>query len=80
MIHHSAQTGRIIGEIHRVLKPAGEVRLMVYNLGGMLAYATILRRYVLNFWRGESLDRCLWTSTDGYTARFSYERHAGRPL
>jgi 2-polyprenyl-3-methyl-5-hydroxy-6-metoxy-1,4-benzoquinol methylase len=72
-IHHSAQTGRIIREIHRVLKPAGETRLMVYNLGGMPAYVMILKRYLFNFWRGESLDHCLWTGTDGYSARFYTE-------
>jgi SAM-dependent methyltransferase len=70
VIHHSAQTGRIIREIHRVLKPGGEARLMVYNLGGTAAYVTILTRYLIYFWRGESLDSCLWRSTDGYSARF----------
>jgi 2-polyprenyl-3-methyl-5-hydroxy-6-metoxy-1,4-benzoquinol methylase len=70
VIHHSAQTGRIVKEIHRVLKPGGEVRVMVYNLEGMPAYFVLLTKYLSGFWRGCSLDECLWASTDGYTARF----------
>lgn len=69
-IHHSSQTGRIIKEIHRVLKPGGETRVMVYNLHGMPAYVTIVTKYLLGFWRGRGLDECLWSSTDGFTARF----------
>jgi len=70
VIHHSSQTGQIIKEIHRVLKPGGEVRVMVYNLHGMTAYITMATRYLFAFWRGKGLDECLWESTDGYTARF----------
>jgi SAM-dependent methyltransferase len=57
VIHHSSHTGRIIREIHRVLKPGGEVRAMVHNLEGMPAYITILKRYLLGFWRNKSLDQ-----------------------
>jgi 2-polyprenyl-3-methyl-5-hydroxy-6-metoxy-1,4-benzoquinol methylase len=69
VIHHSASTGQIVKEIYRVLKPGGEVRAMVYNLDGMPAYITIVSKYLLNFWRGKSLDHYLWQSTDGYLAR-----------
>jgi len=70
VIHHSSRTGRIVREIHRVLKPGGEVRVMVYNLDGMPAYITLVTKYLTGFWRGRPLDECLWNSTDGYTARF----------
>lgn len=70
VIHHSAQTGRIIKEIHRVLKPGAEVRVMVYNLAGMSAYITLVTKYLTGFWFGRSLDEYLWKSTDGYMARF----------
>lgn len=69
-IHHAAYTGRIVKEIHRVLRPGGEARVMVYNLEGMPAYATFVRKYLIGFWRGQSLDRALWTASDGYMARF----------
>ncbi len=69
VIHHSAQTATIIREIARVLKPGGEARVMVYNIDGLSAYATILRDYLLGFWRGRSLDECLWKRSDGFMAR-----------
>jgi hypothetical protein len=53
-----------------VLKPGGETRVMVYNLEGMVAYVTIVRKYLIGFWQGKPLDRCLWSDTDGYTARY----------
>jgi ubiquinone/menaquinone biosynthesis C-methylase UbiE len=40
VIHHSANTENIIGEIHRVLKNGGEARVMVYH------------RHSINFWVG----------------------------
>ncbi len=40
VIHHSANTEAIIREIHRVLKPRGEARIMVYH------------RNSINFWIG----------------------------
>lgn len=70
VIHHSSRTGRIVREIERVLRPGGEARIMVYNLEGMSAYITLVRRYLFGFWRGQSLDELLWRSTDGFTARF----------
>jgi 2-polyprenyl-3-methyl-5-hydroxy-6-metoxy-1,4-benzoquinol methylase len=70
VIHHSSRTGRIVREIERVLRPGGEAKIMVYNLEGMPAYITLVTRYVLGFWRGQSLDEALWRSTDGFSARF----------
>lgn len=70
VIHHSSRTGRIVGEIARVLRPGGSSRVMVYNLGGMPAYLALMGRYALGFWRGRSLDEILWQSTDGFSARF----------
>lgn len=70
VIHHSSRTGRIIREIHRVLRHSGNVRLMVYHLEGMPAYITFMMRYALGFWFGRSLDNALWKSSDGFTARY----------
>jgi SAM-dependent methyltransferase len=70
VIHHSSHTGRIMREIARVTKPGGNTRIMVYYLGGMTAYATIVRRYLTGFWRGKDLDDLLWADTDGFSARF----------
>lgn len=70
VIHHSAQTGRIVKEISRVLRPGGGARIMVYNLNGMPAYISLVRDYLTGFWRGLTLDECLWRRTDGYMARY----------
>jgi 2-polyprenyl-3-methyl-5-hydroxy-6-metoxy-1,4-benzoquinol methylase len=70
VIHHSSRTGRIVREIERVLRPGGDARIMVYNLEGMPAYITLVTRYLVGFWRGQSLDELLWQSTDGFSARF----------
>jgi 2-polyprenyl-3-methyl-5-hydroxy-6-metoxy-1,4-benzoquinol methylase len=69
-IHHAATTGRIVRQIHRVLKPGGQARVMVYNIEGMPAYVTFVRRHLLGFWRAKSLDRALWADTDGFSARY----------
>jgi 2-polyprenyl-3-methyl-5-hydroxy-6-metoxy-1,4-benzoquinol methylase len=70
VIHHSSHTGRIIRDIHRLLKPGGESRVMVYSLAGMPAYISMMLKYSWQFWRGKSLDECLWAGTDGFTARY----------
>ncbi len=70
VIHHSAQTASIIKKVHRVLRPGGEFRLMVYNLSGMAAYIAMVSSYLVGFWRGKTLDECLWERTDGYMARY----------
>jgi 2-polyprenyl-3-methyl-5-hydroxy-6-metoxy-1,4-benzoquinol methylase len=70
VIHHSARTGRVLRNLYNALKPGGELRFMVYSLDGMQAYAVIVSRYLLGFWRGQSLDELLWRSTDGYLARY----------
>lgn len=79
VIHHSSKTGRIVREIARVLRPGGQARIMVYNLEGAPAYVTLATRYLAGFWRGASLDRLLWQSTDGFSARF-YTRDMFRDL
>lgn len=75
VIHHSAHTARIIRNIGEILKPDGRAKIMVYHLGGMSAYYTLLRRYVLGFWRGAQIDDLLNKDADGFTARF-YTREA----
>ena len=69
-IHHAAHTGRIVRHIHRVLKPGGQARVMVYNLEGMPAYVTFVRKHLFGFWFGRPLDRALWADTDGFCARY----------
>lgn len=70
VIHHSARTGQVLKGIHRVLKPGGDAKIMVYALDGLSAWLTMMRRYAFGFWAGKSLDDLLWQDADGFTARF----------
>ena len=69
VIHHSAMTGRIVRQIDRVLKAGGELGEGVESRGDA-RHTTMARRYMTGFWRGRSLDECLWRDTDGFTARY----------
>jgi 2-polyprenyl-3-methyl-5-hydroxy-6-metoxy-1,4-benzoquinol methylase len=69
VVHHSARTAPVLKEIARVLRPGGEARLMVYHLDGMSAYATLARDWLRGFWRGRTIDECLWRRSDGHLAR-----------
>jgi len=70
VIHHSSRTGRVLRNLHAALTPGGQLRFMVYSLDGAQAYTVMMRRYVLGFWTGRSLDELLWESTDGFLARY----------
>lgn len=71
VIHHSANTARVVREIARVATPEGEARVMVYNREGVSAWAVLVRDYLL---KGRFLsmtyDEVLWETSDGFTARF----------
>ncbi len=71
VIHHSAHTARIVRQIARVLSPAGEARVMVYNREGAAAWAALLFDYFLRLrFRSRTFDEVLWSKTDGFSARF----------
>lgn len=75
VIHHSASPERVLKQVYRVLKPAGEFRLMVYHrrsLSGLYC----LGRGLLNgkFFQAMSTQEVLSFYTDGYLANF-YTRH-----
>ncbi|HYJ85235.1 MAG TPA: class I SAM-dependent methyltransferase [Pyrinomonadaceae bacterium] len=77
VIHHSSNTAKILKEIHRVLRPAGQAITMVY-------YRSLWSYYVVNvLFRGilqgqllktRSLHKINQLQTDGAIARF-YSRH-----
>ena len=70
VIHHSADTPRVAGEIARVLKPGGEARLMVYHRRSFLAaYATVAGVFTGRIFR-MSRDELLHSWVDGALARF----------
>ena len=71
VIHHSSRTARVVREIARVLKPDGEVRVMVYNREGASAYLALLRNHLLSGkFLSRSFEESLFAGTDGYSARY----------
>jgi 2-polyprenyl-3-methyl-5-hydroxy-6-metoxy-1,4-benzoquinol methylase len=80
VIHHSADTERIIRHVYRVLKPGGEFRLMVYYRRSLSGLYCIIRGFLTGkFFKGMSVQQVLSFYTDGYMARF-YTRREFREL
>jgi ubiquinone/menaquinone biosynthesis C-methylase UbiE len=76
VIHHSADTRRVLQEMHRVLRPGGSCAVMVY-------YKSWWHFYVCGFLRGvfqgqfnkqRSLHRVAQSATDGAIARYYTQR------
>jgi SAM-dependent methyltransferase len=73
VIHHSANTGRILAEMKRVLRPGGRAAIMVYHRSFLYLYiVTALCRGVLcgGFVKTRSLHGLVQCHTDGAIARF----------
>jgi SAM-dependent methyltransferase len=72
VIHHSADTQRVLAEIHRVLRPGGRCTVMVYYRSWWNYYVSgFLRRLFLSGRRrGTSLHQASQSGTDGAIARY----------
>lgn len=72
VIHHSADTARVLGEMHRVLRPGGRATVMVYHRSFLYTYvyAGLLRGVVGGGFLRHSLHELLQLNTDGAIARF----------
>ena len=87
VIHHSANTKNILNEIHRVLKPEGSAKIMVYYRGwwnyyfvGFLIHGIIRG----GFLKHKTLASVVQANTDGAIARYysisSWRRAVGKSL
>lgn len=72
VIHHSADTARVLREMHRVLRPGGLATVMVYHRSFWYAYvyAALCRGILLGGFIRHSLHELLQLHTDGAIARF----------
>ncbi len=73
VIHHSANTGQILAEMNRVLRPGGRATIMVYHRSFLYHYITTgLFRGILQggFFKGRTLHELEQLHTDGAIARF----------
>jgi SAM-dependent methyltransferase len=81
VIHHSADTQRVLAEIHRVLRPGGQCTVMVYYRSWWNYYVSgFLRRALLEPWRSRhSVHQASQRGTDGAIARY-YKPHEWRAV
>jgi 2-polyprenyl-3-methyl-5-hydroxy-6-metoxy-1,4-benzoquinol methylase len=76
VIHHSARTARIVREIARVLSPAGECRVMVYNRSSTTVALRFLEDYLATgAFLASSFEEMLYRKTDGFCARYYVREH-----
>jgi ubiquinone/menaquinone biosynthesis C-methylase UbiE len=73
VIHHTADTSRVIKQLHRVLKPGGKLTVMVYYRGWFNYY--FIGGFIHGILRGEflktkSIHRIIQNHTDGAIARY----------
>jgi ubiquinone/menaquinone biosynthesis C-methylase UbiE len=78
VIHHSANTQKIIKEILRVLKPKGKTSLMVYNRNSTRYWVYGLYMGIIKgrFFRNRSLYAVNMTYTDGHIAKHYTKKEA----
>ena len=72
-VHHSADTSRILREVHRVLRPGGRVFMMVYHRSPWNTFVRGALYYGLlqgEFLRGKSVHRIIQDASDGAIARY----------
>lgn len=71
VIHHSANTGRIVRNIANVLTPQGECRVMVYNREGTSARLVLFKDHLLKGgFLKKTIEETLYAGTDGFSARY----------
>ncbi len=73
VLHHSPNTEQAISELVRVVRPGGEVKIMVYNRRCLCAFKTWIRYALLRGKPWKSVRWALWhhmesPGTKGYTA------------
>jgi SAM-dependent methyltransferase len=68
VLHHIQDPIPTLREFRRVLRPAGECRIMVYNYFSVFTHLHVayLHRILDSRYRGMSFDECFRASTDGF--------------
>jgi len=72
VLHHTPDTGKALAELARVVRPGGEIKIMLYNRRGMYAWKMWVKHALLQGRPWKSLRWVLWNhvesiGTKGYT-------------
>lgn len=70
VIHHSSNIKKIISEIARIVKPGGEVRIMVYHRDSINFYIALLRGFLSGRLFIEGIEKTLNYYSDGFIANY----------
>ena len=76
VLHHTQDTAGAVGEIHRVLRPGGQARVMLYHRGSLAYWGQVIIRYGIlrgEFLRGKS-------AADIMSRYVEFNEGGGRPL
>ena len=76
VLHHTPDTARAVSEIHRVLRPGGQARVMLYHRGSLAYWGHVVLRYGImrgEFLRGNS-------PADIMSKYVEFNEGGGRPL
>ena len=85
VLHHSPDTIKAMGELIRVVKPGGEIKIMVYNRHSILVFNRWVRKALLRGKPWKNLKWILWhhaenAGTKGYTRTELQEIFKGFPV
>ena len=74
VLHHTPNTGKALAELVRVVRPGGEIKIMLYNRRGMYAWKMWVKHALLKGRPWDSLRLVLWNhvesiGTKGYTGK-----------
>ena len=76
VLHHTPDTARAVRELHRVLRPGGQARVMLYHRGSWAYWSQVVVRYGIlrgEFLRGKS-------PADIMSRYVEFNEGGGRPL
>src|SRR6266850_225217 len=76
VLHHTPDTAAAVREIHRVLKPGGQARVMLYHRGSWAYWSQVVLRY--GILRGEFLRGI--SANDIMSKYVEFNAGGGRPL
>jgi ubiquinone/menaquinone biosynthesis C-methylase UbiE len=85
VLHHSPDTEKALGELVRVVRPGGEIKVMLYNRRSIWTFNLWVRQALFKGRPWKSFTWVLWhhmesVGTKGYTRREIHRMLAGLPL